>query len=169
MNFNAFIDVVNALDGIDVEVPYTFSEQNSKDQARAITLKEGLQTLDGEEALALARTRKMDSDIKRGERQQEIFKAVLSKAISVQSVGKYSNVIEAVGKNMTTDLSFNQMKSFISYLQAGSGINIESLSLAGGDSYIDRIYYYQLDEAALAQTQETLKIIFQIHLKQLKR
>jgi LCP family protein required for cell wall assembly len=157
MNFNAFIDVIDALDGIKVEVPYTFSEQNSNDQAGAITLKEGLQTLDGEEALALARTRKMDSDIKRGERQQEIFKAVLSKAISVQSIGKYSDVIEAVGKNMTTDLSFNQMKSFISYLQTGSGINMESLSLAGGDSYINNIYYYQLDEASLELTQETLK------------
>jgi len=65
--------------------------------------------------------------------------------------------MEAVGKNMSTDLTFDQMKSFISYVQAGSGIDVESMSLKGSDSYIDRIYYYQLDEAALEETKSKLK------------
>ena len=51
LNFNAFIDVVDALGGITVDVPITFTEQDSKDTADAIHLEKGLQELDGEEAL----------------------------------------------------------------------------------------------------------------------
>lgn len=157
MNFNAFIDVIDALDGVQVDVPFTFSEQDSKDHAKAITLKKGLQELDGEEALAFARTRKIDNDIQRGLRQQQIFKAILAKGASIKSITNYTDVMEAVGKNMSTDLTFDQMKSFISYVQAGSGIDVESMSLKGSDSYIDRVYYYQLDEAALEETKSKLK------------
>ncbi|MBT2678846.1 LCP family protein [Bacillus sp. ISL-35] len=158
MNFDAFIDVIDALNGIEVNVPYTFTEQDSKDRAGAITLNEGLQTLDGEEALALARTRKLDNDIERGKRQQEIIKAIIQKAVSVKSIGKYTDVMEAVGKNLTTDLRFDQMKSFIEYATAGSNLNTETLNLAGSDSRIDGIYYYQLDEIALAETIATLQL-----------
>ncbi|MDR7240889.1 LCP family protein [Neobacillus drentensis] len=157
MNFNAFIDVINALDGVKVDVPFTFSEQDSKDHAKAITLQKGVQELDGEQALAFARTRKIDSDIQRGMRQQQIVKAIIAKGSSIKSITNYTNVMEAVGKNMSTDLTFDQMKSFISYIQAGSGINVESLSLKGSDSYINRIYYYQLDETALEETKSILK------------
>ena len=68
--------------------PIAFSEQNSKDKANAISLSPGLQTLDGEEALALARTRKLDNDIERGKRQQEIMKSILKKTASGSSVLK---------------------------------------------------------------------------------
>lgn len=157
MNFNAFMDVIDALDGIKVDVPYTFTEQDSHDRKSAITLKKGLQTLNGEEALALARTRHYDNDILRGERQQEIFKAIISRGASVNSISKYSNVIEAIGKNMTTDLTFNQMKSFMNYLTAGTNLKIDSMTLKGSDSRIDGIYYWQLDKPALEETKSTLK------------
>ncbi|MGG0720076.1 LCP family protein [Robertmurraya massiliosenegalensis] len=162
VNFNAFIDIVDALGGIEVEVPYTFSEQNSKDEANAITLEEGLQQLDGEEALALARTRKLDSDIERGKRQQEILKSIISKSISASSFTKYANVIEAVGANMETDLSFNQMKSFFNYATAGTSLDIENLNLKGQDLWLpnsngNRIYYYEIDEPNLIEIKSTLK------------
>lgn len=157
MNFNAFIDVIDALNGIEVNVPYTFTEQDSNDNAGAITLNEGIQNLDGEEALALARTRKLDNDIERGKRQQEIIKAIMKKAVSVKSVSNYADVIEAVGDNMKTDLRFDDMKSFIEYATAGSNLNTETLTLEGTDSRIDGVYYYQLDEMALIETKARLK------------
>ncbi len=157
LNFNAFIDIVNALDGIEVDVPYSFSEQDSQDRQNAIHLQKGLQHLDGEEALALARTRKLDNDIERGKRQQDILKAIINKATSVKSLTKYSDLIQAIGDNMTTDLSFNEMKSFIDYATAGSKLSIESLTLNGIDNYINGIYYYQLDDTDLEETKLTLK------------
>ncbi|PWW29436.1 LytR family transcriptional attenuator [Cytobacillus oceanisediminis] len=157
MNFNAFIDIVDALGGIEAEVPYALSEQDSQDRANAINLEPGIQELNGEEALALARTRKLDNDIERGKRQQEILKAIMNKAVSVKSVTRYSDVIEAVGDNMKTDLSFSEMKSFIDYATAGTGLSVETLNLPGQDSYINGIYYYQLDDAGLEDIKITLK------------
>ncbi|MED3564455.1 LCP family protein, partial [Bacillus xiapuensis] len=156
MNFNAFMDIIDALGGIDVNVPYTFTEQDSQDRKGAITLEKGMQHLDGEQALALARTRHYDSDIYRGKRQQEIMKAILSQATSVKSVANYSKVIEAIGRNMETDLTFDQMLSFLNYIQAG-GLDTESLNLKGSDSRINGIYYYQLDQASLDETKLILK------------
>ena len=160
INFNAFIEVVDALDGIEVDVPYALSEMDSKDKKGAIQLEPGLQTLTGEEALALARTRHKDSDIQRGERQQEILKAIMAKAMSVNGVTKYTNVIEAVGDNMSTNLQFSQIKGFVNYITADQGINLETVKLKGNDLYQNGVYYYQLDETSV----EEVRYVLQSHL-----
>ena len=66
----------------------------------------------------------------------EIIEAIVNKSTSAGSVTKYGDVIDAVGKNMTTDLSFNEMMSFIDYISAGSSLNIETLTLEGSDLYV---------------------------------
>src|SRR5690625_434825 len=157
VNFEAFIDVVDAIDGIKIDVPYDFKEQDSKDKANAIQLSEGIQDLNGEEALALARTRKLDNDIERGKRQQEIIKAIIDKSISLSSVLKYDNIMEAVGENMTTNMTFTEMKSFIAYGTNGTELDIKTLTLDGIDSQPGNAYYWELDENSLLETQEKLK------------
>ncbi|MED3689467.1 LCP family protein [Peribacillus butanolivorans] len=160
MNFNAFIDVVDSLDGIEVDVPYEINELDSHDKKNAIHLEEGLQTVDGEEALAFARTRKKDSDIQRGERQQEVLKAIMTKATSAGALTKYSGVMEAVGDNMTTNLQFSQIKGFLKYITSDNGLNLESVKLEGQDLTINGTYYYQLNETSVANT----KLLLQSHL-----
>ncbi|WP_042221501.1 LCP family protein [Oceanobacillus manasiensis] len=161
VNFHAFVDVVDALGGVTAEVPYEFKESNSMDKKDSIHLMPGEQDLDGEEALALARTRKLDNDIERGKRQQDLIKAVVKKAASAGSVLKYDEVIEAVGENMTTNMSFDHMKSFISYGTSGSNLDIEALTLEGYDYQPSNTYYWQLDQTALEQT----KTLLQQHLE----
>lgn len=160
MNFNAFIDVVNALDGITVDVEKEIWEQNSQDVKNAIHLLPGVQQLNGEEALALARTRKIDNDIQRGVRQQQILKAIIEKGTSLGSIFKIDNVIDAVGDNMETNMKFSEMKSFASYGAKGK-IDIETLTLNGYDYQPSNVYYYQLDEADL----EAKKDLLQSHLE----
>lgn len=157
LNFNAFMEVVEAVGGVDVYVPYEIKELDSKDRLRKIHLKPGIQRLNGEEALAFVRTRKMDNDVERGKRQQEVITAILKKAMSISSITKYADIIEAVGDNMTTDIPFSEMKSFLDYAAAGPNLNVETSVLKGEDTYIDRTYYYQLDEDALEETKHTLK------------
>lgn len=161
MNFDAFIDIVDTLDGIKVDVPYEISEMDSNDRHNSINLEPGYQALNGEEALAFARTRKQDNDIERGKRQQEILKAVFKKAASAKTIPKFSDLMEAVGDNMETDLTFSEMKSFIDYAVASKNLSIDTLTLDGEDSMIDEIYYYQLDETALAN----VKIKLRTHLE----
>ncbi|MFE8696452.1 LCP family protein [Cytobacillus sp. FJAT-53684] len=163
VNFQAFMEVIDALGGIEIDVPFAFSEQDSNDQAHAISLEPGIQTLDGEEALALARTRKIDNDIERGKRQQEIIKAVIKKATSINSITKFDDVFDAIGSNMKTNLTFKEMK-YLAEFAIKKKLSIESLTLAGTDSTHHGAYYYQLDEPAL----EELKTELQTHLETIK-
>lgn len=155
MNFNAFIDVVNALGGIVADVPYDILEKDEFDN-NAIQLKEGRHLLTGEEALALVRTRKADSDVERGKRQQEVLKAIIQKGTSVTSLTKYSDVIEALGDNMRTDMTFSEMKSLISYLGGGS-LNIDTLNIEGKNDMSTGIYYYKLVQESLDENRELLQ------------
>ena len=155
LNFDAFIDVVDALNGITVDVPITFTEQDSQDKENAIHLTEGFQKLNGEEALALARTRKIDNDIERGKRQQLVLRAIMDKAVSVGSITKYGDVMESMGDNVTTNMDFGEILSFFNYLK--DGIQVTSLALDGEDTRINGTYYYQLDDSSLSDVAETLK------------
>lgn len=160
VNFQAFLEVIDALGGIEIDVPFAITEQDSNDRADAINLQPGLQTLNGEEALAFARTRHIDNDIERGKRQQEVIKAVIQKAASLKSISKLDDVFEAVGTNMKTNLTFDEIK-YLAEFGIKNRISIDSLTLKGSDSTINGAYYYQLDQQAL----DELKTELQTHLE----
>ncbi|MED3906335.1 LCP family protein [Geobacillus thermodenitrificans] len=156
MNFYAFIDVVDALGGIEMEVPYDIKEKDAEDHHNAIVLEKGYQHLNGEEALALARTRKKDNDIERGKRQQQILQAILKKASQAGSIPKYDDVIEAIGNNMKTNFTFDDIKALIYYVSAGNPIQTESLVLQGTDDN-EGVYYYRLDEESVEKVSDDLR------------
>lgn len=155
VNFDAFIEIVDALGGVTVDVPYEINELDENDK-RTVHLIPGTQEVNGREALALARTRHQDSDVERGKRQQMILEAIASKATSVTSFTKYDKVLAAVGNNMQTDMTFDEMKSLFAYLQNGMP-NIDSLSLKGSDDMSSGIYYYLLQDDSLLETRQTLQ------------
>lgn len=156
MDFDAFIDIVDALDGIRVDVPFDLEEQDEFDKAGAISLEEGIQTVDGSEALALARTRHYDNDIERGKRQQMILQAIMDKALSAGSFTKYADVIDAVGANMKTNLTFKNMQAFFEYAKEGKP-DVETITLDGYDDMSTGTYYWQLDEESLMEVQDILQ------------
>lgn len=155
MNFHAFVDVVDALDGITFNVPFEFTESNSDDKKDAIHLYPGVQKINGEEALALARTRYLDNDLERGKRQQELMDAILKRVVSFNSITRLEGIIEAVASNIGTNLRFNEIMGFASYAISGN-LNLEMLNLEGTDLWTD-LYYFQLDEAHLAETKQILQ------------
>ena len=59
INFKGVVDLVDAVGGVEVDVPYAFCEQNSNREwgDNTVFVEEGYQTLDGEKALAFARNR----------------------------------------------------------------------------------------------------------------
>jgi polyisoprenyl-teichoic acid--peptidoglycan teichoic acid transferase len=153
-NFESFIKIVDDLGGIEVDVPVEFTEQDSNDVPNAIHLKKGLQTLNGEQALALARTRHIDSDIMRGQRQQLVIEAIVKKMASLGSVTKVGNIIDSIDGNFKTNLSFNDMLSFYKY---GIGSSIEKLQIEGEDKYINGVYYYVPDKQKLTELTRELR------------
>ncbi|MCM3088114.1 LCP family protein [Bhargavaea ginsengi] len=156
MNFHAFIDVVDALGGIEVDVPYERLEKDENDQY-TIQLEPGLQELDGRHALALARTRMLDNDIERGKRQQMILEALADKATDVKSLTKYGDVLDALGKNMKTNMKMNEMMSLAAYLKNGMP-EIDPVQLAGTDDMSTGTYYWILDEGSLADVKDNLQV-----------
>lgn len=157
LNFRAFVDVVDAIDGVQVDVPYEFKESDSFDKRDNIHLYPGFQKLNGEEALAFARTRKKDSDFNRGERQLELMNAIIDKSTSLTQILNYDDIIKAVGDNLSTNMTFTEMKSFFSYATHGKGIDVEQVTLEGYDYQPAGVYYWQIDDNSLYSTIAKLK------------
>lgn len=165
LNFNAFIDTVNALGGVEYDVPFDIAEKNSKDIDEAIKLEKGEQELNGEEALALARSRQYDNDLERGQRQMEIMRAIFQEASKAKSIGNYSSLIDSIGQNMKTNMAFEDITALHDYFLTREKTEIDSMQLEGEDSYINDIYYYQLKDQSLTNIQSKL----QVHLDLQKR
>lgn len=159
LNFDAFIEVIDSLGGIQINSERAFTEQNSKGVKGAISIEEGIQQVNGEEALAYVRMRKKDplGDIGRGERQKEVIKAIISKSSNITSVTKYDDIIDSIGKNMTTSFNLSEILSMQKY--AGAIDNIESLKLEGYDDSdpSSGIYYYSLEDESVETISDELK------------
>lgn len=105
VDFDAVQDVVNAFGGIYVDVPFNLTEQDANGKMKVQFTKGDHQLLNGEEALAFARTRHIDNDIKRGERQQEVIEALVDRAMSAGSITKYASVLKTLNGNVQTDMT----------------------------------------------------------------
>lgn len=119
VSFSSLIEIVDSIDGIDVDVEIGFTEQDenrSFDDADLITLEAGMQHLNGKQALAYARHRKTEGyDIAGRERAQErIIKAIIDKLLTPQGITIYvNNLMEIVPKYVVTSMPGKQISSFI--------------------------------------------------------
>ena len=128
INFKGVVDLVEAVGGVtvDVETPNyeynhgvycngKFCEQNSDRQwgSKTIYINPGLQTLNGEQALAYARCRGLyiEGDIARNRHQQEIIMALAKKALQIKSYNHFKKILDAVSNNIATNMSTNQILS----------------------------------------------------------
>ncbi|PZP90368.1 MAG: hypothetical protein DI572_11165 [Staphylococcus epidermidis] len=140
INMDAFVQAVDKLGGIYYDVPYDLDEPNTDDTGR-IKVKKGYHKLNGDEALAVARTRHHDSDLKRGQRQMELIKILFQKAQNLKSIDKLDNVISIVGKNAKHNLTQKEIKS-LAKMYLGGSTEIKTSQLKGKDDYLNDIYYY---------------------------
>ncbi|MFD1427370.1 LCP family protein [Kroppenstedtia sanguinis] len=108
INFNGFIEAVDAVGGVDVNVPFDF---NMRLFYKWYTFKEGPAHLNGHEALAYVRMRKSDpeGDQGRNKRQKEVLQALMTQLTSVKTVSKVDDLLEAVGNNLNHNLEIKQM------------------------------------------------------------
>lgn len=109
-DFQAFENIVDALGGIEMDVPFTLTEQNAQGK-KVVDLKEGHHKLNGEQALAFSRTRYVDNDIERGKRQQQVVEAIAKKAMDVGTIAKYKSILEALDGHIKTDMPSNKILS----------------------------------------------------------
>lgn len=148
INFQGVVKLVEALNGISVDVPLDFCESNSKRSTKnenLICLKKGIRTLNGEEALALARHRKTltTGDLQRGVNQQLVVQGILNKLKSVKSANQMLNILDTVSQNMDTNFTTKQILSFYDIAKnlfltstTDNLINMKQLYLQGASQMI---------------------------------
>jgi polyisoprenyl-teichoic acid--peptidoglycan teichoic acid transferase len=106
INFKGFIDVVDIMDGVDVNVPFSFNTSGFTKNVHAsktFIFQKGPQHLNGEEALAYVRMRKKDpaGDHGRNVRQQQVLSQLLDKMVHFEGITKFTEIIKAVGENVS--------------------------------------------------------------------
>lgn len=130
VNMKALKSLANALGGVDVNVPFSFSYD-------WCDFKKGKQHLDGRHAIAYARMRYDDprGDYGRQQRQRQIIEAVVKKGLSVNGLANYQKLLKVFAKYVKTNLTFGDMTSLaINYRSAAS--NISSGYIQGHDATI---------------------------------
>ena len=183
VNFQGVISLVDALDGIEVDVPYAFCESDSKRRFgnNTIYIEKGLQTLNGEQALAFARNRHTwpaycgkkysnytSNDFIRGQNQQQIVKAMVNKLKNIRSLSEVYEILDIVGDNIDTNIDKNTMitgfDTFKNIIFNSKNINnddfigTQRLYLSGHDNMINGIYYFEYYKQSLEEIVEAMEI-----------
>lgn len=137
INFSSVVNLVDALDGIDLDVKkgeevdvfYTNSQPG---------LSVGKHHVDGETALAFARERHAyaDGDNQRVRNQQKVFRAIFKRIISPKMITNYGKFMDAIAVAFDTNLSGDEISKFVKYeLDNMLNWKIESYAIVAEPDY----------------------------------
>ena len=133
VDFQAFIDVVNLIGGVDVSIDYTINDPRYPDMNFGYDpfyLPAGTHRLDGYNALRFARTRHGNNDIRRAERQQQVLFAIRDRATDFGMLPQL--LIQApafwntLSSNVYTGLSLEQLIQLGLYIKDIDRDNIKT-------------------------------------------
>lgn len=127
VNFTSLIEIVDALGGVDVNSEVAFT-------AGGMNVKKGMNHFNGEQALIFSRERHhvAGGDFQRGKDQQAVITAMIRKMISPAILTGAGEIIESVGKNVETDMSYEQMQELIrEQLEHPGAWNVKSVAAEG--------------------------------------
>ncbi|MFD1431273.1 LCP family glycopolymer transferase [Lacticaseibacillus yichunensis] len=133
INMGALQKVVDAVGGIDVTVPFSWTDKNTGGQ----TFTKGPAHLNGDMALAFARMRDEDpqGDYGRQQRQQQVIKAILKKAVSVSTLANFKPLLKTLSTNIATNLSFDDMTALLQNYR-GAAKSIKTDHLQGKNAWV---------------------------------
>jgi len=152
VNMDSFKEIVDAVGGITVNNTLDFKVGN-------YNFPKGEVSLDGEEALAFVRMRYEDprGDFGRQDRQKQVIQAVLREGASVNSLLNYKSIFGAIGNNVRTNMTFDEMVSVQSNYKAAAK-TIDQLIIKDGEGKkMNNIWYYIMNDAELDSIQSELK------------
>jgi LCP family protein required for cell wall assembly len=160
VNFQGFEDVVDAVGGVKVNVDMDMDYTDRAD-GTSIHLRQGIQTLNGKQALDFVRYRHSNvpgvgesSDFQRNERQQQVIRAILEKLKSFDGLTKINGIIQAVGNNLTADIPKDEIKALIGTYLGMDSDKITYIHLEGEW----RSPYVQIPSAELKRAQQALQL-----------
>ncbi len=120
VNFNSFIDLVDVLGGVEVNVKEneidhlndvivnSFNTSNKEAEEPQFIRSDGKQLLNGYQALAYARIRKGDSIYERDTRQREVLKSIADKLVELP-ITNYPKVIKKILPYVDVNISMSKL------------------------------------------------------------
>ena len=176
INFNGVVKLVDDLGGIKVDVPVSFCEQDSKRRKKdryKICLEKGVQTLNGEQALALSRHRKTlpFGDFQRVQHQQLVVEAMANALKNIKDVETFYQILNDVVNNIDTNMKTSQILSLyqvgknilLNKLGSDAKLSIQKTYLTGYDLYIYMSgvgvsYTFQYYKQSLSEIVKAIKV-----------
>ena len=173
VNFKGLVGIVDAVGGVSVDVPKKLCTDDSNRQGK-ICINKGIQTLNGEQALVLARNR-YDlalGDIDRGYNQQLLLRGMMQKLTTINNVNTVLEVLETVSNNLDTNLTTNEILSFYNILkdvlaakkyQNNDFLNIIQIKVGGTNKKIyfkstkSELWCYLLDNDDIKSASKEMK------------
>ncbi|MFJ7724808.1 LytR family transcriptional regulator [Neobacillus sp. NPDC097160] len=151
VNMEGFTSMVDAVGGVTVQNDLDFSQDG-------FHFAKGELTLNGAQALSYTRMRKEDpqGDFGRQTRQRQIIEGVVKEGASLSSLTKFSDIFTVLGKNVKTNLTFDQIAS----IQKGykdAGKSIQQMEIKEQGTMINHIYYGMVSAEEKQRVQNELK------------
>ena len=145
----AFVkDVVNIVDGIDVDVPMDMDyEDPSADPPLSIHLKEGHQHLNGDQAMQFLRFRKgyKNADLDRVKAQQAFMAAFVDKVKSSKGILHAPSLLVSYMDNTMSNMPLSKVSRMgLTMLSVGQE-NLETATIPGTADMIGGLSYYIVD------------------------
>jgi len=112
VDFNGFRQIIDALGGIDIDVPQPIDDPEYPTEAYGVMhlqIPAGLQHMDGDLALKYARSRKSTSDFDRSQRQMQVILATRDKALKVNALAQAPQLVERLRASVETDMTPEQI------------------------------------------------------------
>lgn len=152
VDFNSFVQVVDAMGGLDMELTAAevrFINKHEYNNAieshtelylvNPLEVKEGVHHLNGVQALTHARNRTIGSDFQRTQRQRALITAMVKKA-SKLSLSEINHTLETVLPLITTNMQKDMMKELIGKVPAMIGYSMESTKVPLEGTYKSKRY-----------------------------
>lgn len=102
VDFSGFVKIIDLVGGVSINL--TQNEAGHLNQLNGWSLRSGVNKLDGEQALAYSRIRKIDSDFARTGRQRTVLTALLEKCRNMNFAQLYK-LVDGVIPMITTDMT----------------------------------------------------------------
>lgn len=138
VNFNSFEKIIDAIGGVDIELTALEAQGlNGEIYTNAITkhpVHEGLNHLDGYDALQYARQRFIDSDWQRIERQRNVISAAFDK-VKTMSVFKWNDLLDTALPLVKTNFTKSEITSLLMEAPSFASSEIDQMTIPADGTY----------------------------------
>ena len=165
INFTGFETMIDAIDGVDVDVDQAVTTDDG------YSFSEGINTMNGKEALSYVRERHhfADGDNARGRHQMAVISAIIQKASSGTTILKhYGDIMDSMEGMFVMDMSQDNLGNLVKMqLSDGSSWNVKSYAVTGENSsnYTysapgQQLYVMEPDQDTVDHAKELINKVF---------